>query len=127
MTRTRREMTGRKAAADPCDRVRGPSDQPVGLPPEIEDELKKLPRHVTRRQLAKIITQFLYPISHRSLEPWPLSVRLINGYACISTREGLTFAYRKFAEAPLRIGGGKNTVRAEEAQQGKEAKAAAPD
>ena len=75
------------------------------LPDYIERELERLPRYVPRRQLAEIITKLLFPISRRSLEVWPLRWRLVNGYACASTREGVTIAWGKFNSAPSRLAG----------------------
>jgi hypothetical protein len=51
------------------------------LPEYILSELPNLPRHGDRKTLAPIITKLVFPVSHRSLEIWPLRWRFVNGAA----------------------------------------------
>jgi hypothetical protein len=75
------------------------------LPESLRAELPSLPRFADRRALAPIISRLLFPVSHRTLEVWPLRWRLVNGRAVTDVAEALALAYRKFAAAPVVIGG----------------------
>ena len=75
------------------------------LPERLRAELPSLPRVADRRALAPIITRLLFPVSHRTLETWPLRWRLVNGHAVADVAEALALAYRRFAAAPVLIGG----------------------
>jgi hypothetical protein len=81
------------------------SSAAVELPPHLKDLLKELPLHVNRRTGAELITKYLFPVSHRSLEAWPVSSRFVNRQAVIETEELFKQAYAKFAAAPLVKGG----------------------
>ena len=76
------------------------------LPEYIVSELPNLPRHGDRKMLAPIITKFVFPVSHRSLEIWPLKWRHVNGHAVAETTEALAHAWRKFNSAPATMSGG---------------------
>ena len=75
------------------------------LPPYIVDELSNLPRHADRKTLADIITRLLFPVSHRSLEIWPLRWRFVNGHALAETYEAVAHAWHKFNAAPSMMKG----------------------
>jgi hypothetical protein len=75
------------------------------LPEFIVNELPNLPRHADRKTLADIITRLLFPVSHRSLEIWPLRWRFVNGHALAETYEALAHAWRKFNAAPAMMNG----------------------
>jgi len=76
---------------------------PVPLPPTPDQE--QLPRVGDRRLLAALHYHYYGPISHRSIERWPLSWRIVNGSAVSSVREFLEEAQRRFDAAPLVMGG----------------------
>jgi hypothetical protein len=75
------------------------------LPPHIVEVLKELPRYVNRRTGAELVTKHLFPVSHRSLETWPISTRLVNNQAIMETEELFKRAWTMFAAAPLIKGG----------------------
>ena len=50
--------------------------------------------------LAPIITKLVFPVSHRSLEIWPLRWRFVNGHAVAETYEALAHAWRKNSIPP---------------------------
>lgn len=61
----------------------------------------ELPPRVDRATAAKIVTARYFPVSHRSLEVWPLSIRRVNGRALIETAELLAVAQAKLDAAPV--------------------------
>ena len=71
----------------------------------IAPALAGLPARVTRRVGAKIITDQLFPVSHRTLEAWPVRVQRVNGKALMDTAELLAFARSKLDAAPVIQGG----------------------
>lgn len=72
----------------------------------ITDEvLKSLPPRMDRRTGAALISRHLFPISHRTLERWPVAWRHINGRALVETAELFAEAQRRFEEAPAIRGG----------------------
>jgi hypothetical protein len=93
----------------PCNNSSAPATGfgggPDILSEELRAELKSLPRFADRRALAPIISRLLFPVSHRTLEVWPLKWRLVNGRAVADVAEALALAYRKFAAAPVVLGG----------------------
>lgn len=64
-----------------------------------------LPPRMDRRMAAAVISRFYFPISHRTLETWPIRWRLVNGKALAETEEILAFAASKLAVAPVIRGG----------------------
>jgi hypothetical protein len=78
------------------------------LPDYILSELPNLPRFADRKALATLITRFLYPVSPRSLEAWPLNLRIVNGHAVAEVSETLAYAWRKFDAAPVTMSGRKS-------------------
>ncbi len=72
------------------------------------DTAPVLPARVDRRRGAAIITHRYFPVSHRTLESWPLTWRRVNGRALVDTAELLAFAEAKLAAAPPVRGGKRN-------------------
>src|SRR3954453_18039410 len=68
------------------------------LPPD-------LPRRADRRTGAKLVTQHFFPVSHRTLEAWPLTWRRVNGKAVCETAELFELAEAKLIAAPAVRGG----------------------
>jgi hypothetical protein len=67
-----------------------------------------LPRNADRRTLAAIISHEFFPISHRTIERWPLVVRRVNGHAITKTSDGLTIAENKLSKArSYKLGSGR--------------------
>jgi hypothetical protein len=64
-----------------------------------------LPARVCRRMAAQIVTRIFFPVSHRTLERWPVTWRRINGRALVDTSELLAEAQRRLDEATAIIGG----------------------
>lgn len=64
-----------------------------------------LPVRVCRRTGAKIVTDKFFPISHRTLERWPLKWRRVNGRALVDTSDLLAEAQRRVDEAAEVMGG----------------------
>ena len=58
-----------------------------------------LPRYADRKTLAAIITHNFFPISHRTLQTWPLTVRRPNRAAVYEVAEALEFAEQKLEGA----------------------------
>ena len=58
-----------------------------------------LPRYADRKTLAAIITHNFFPISHRTLQTWPLTVRRPNRAAVYEVAEALEFAEQKMEGA----------------------------
>ena len=61
--------------------------------------ISDLPARLDRRMAAKVITHHFFPVSHRTLETWPVRWRLVNGKALADTEEILAFAAAKLANA----------------------------
>jgi hypothetical protein len=75
------------------------------LPSDLQEVVAQHPPNVDRRTGAQLITKHLFPVSHRSLEAWPLPTRHVNGKAVVPTEVLFKVAYAKFAAAPVVIGG----------------------
>ena len=58
-----------------------------------------LPRYADRKTLAAIITHNFFPLSHRTLQTWPLTVRRPNRAAVYEVAEELTYAEQKMEDA----------------------------
>ncbi len=59
-----------------------------------------LPVRVDRRTAAALVTQLFFPVSHRTVEAWPLTIRRVNGKATVETAELFAFAEAKLDAAP---------------------------
>ena len=68
----------------------------------------KLPVRVNRKVGASIISHYLFPISPRTLERWPVSWRRLNGRALVETDELLSEAQRRVDAAACIRGGARN-------------------
>lgn len=65
---------------------------------------EKLPVRVGRRVAAEIVTDLFFPVSHRTLERWPLKWRRVNGRSLVETSVLLAEAQRRVDEAPEVMG-----------------------
>lgn len=70
----------------------------------IEDAM---PVRVCRRTAAQIVTRKFFPISHRTLERWPLKWKRVNGRALVETSDLLAEAQRRLDAASDILGGGQ--------------------
>ncbi len=68
-------------------------------------DLTTLPARVDRRAGAALVGRFYFPVSHRTLEAWPLSWRRVNGKAVCETAELFAAARVKLDAAPTIRGG----------------------
>jgi hypothetical protein len=75
--------------------------QDAGVPPG-------LPQRVDRRTAAALLTQHMFPVSHRTLEAWPLAWRVVNGKAVVKTEDLFAVAEAKLAAAPSIRGRARN-------------------
>lgn len=75
-------------------------------------DLSDFPARVDREAGAAIITKLLFPVSKRTIEAWPLTVRRVNNRAVYETRELLDYARAMFDAAPAIRGGRKRTKQA---------------
>lgn len=63
------------------------------------------PAQVDRKAGAALVTQHYFPVSHRTLEAWPLTWRHVNGKAVCETAELFALAEAKLNAAPPIRGG----------------------
>ncbi len=75
------------------------------LPNELLDVLAAHPLNVDRRTGAALISRYLFPVSHRRLEAWPLPIRHVNGRGMVPTMKLFEVAYEKLSTAPVVMGG----------------------
>ena len=68
-------------------------------------DLSQLPARVDRKRGAELVTRFFFPVSHRTLERWPLPVRHVNGKAVMETRDLLAMAAAELEAAPFLANG----------------------
>jgi hypothetical protein len=66
-----------------------------------------LPRFADRKTLAAIITHHYFPVSHRTIQTWPLTVRRPNRAAVYDVAEAMEFAEQKLADATCYKQGGR--------------------
>jgi hypothetical protein len=55
-----------------------PYSHALALPVELAELVDRLPPNLTRQQGAQVITQYLFPVHHRTPER-PVSTRRVNG------------------------------------------------
>jgi hypothetical protein len=79
--------------------------KPQKRPPDTD--VHGHPARVDRKRGAQIITDLYFPISHRTLEAWPITWRYVNGRATCDTGELLALAEAKLNAAPPLMGGRK--------------------
>lgn len=70
------------------------------------------PVRVDRRAAAELVTRLFFPVSPRTVEAWPLTVRRVNGKATIETAELFAFAQAKLDAAPPIRGGRRRAATA---------------
>lgn len=75
------------------------------LPSELIDLLADLPVNVGKKTGADLIVRYFFPISHRTLERWPLGWRYVNGQAITSTADLFREAHQRLTAAPKVRGG----------------------
>ncbi|MBP0463083.1 hypothetical protein J5Y09_04100 [Roseomonas sp. PWR1] len=63
------------------------------------------PKLVDRKRAAALVNERYFPISPRTLEAWPLTLRRVNGKALIDTAELFKLAEERIAAAPVTRGG----------------------
>ncbi|WP_376091244.1 hypothetical protein ACE7GA_21370 [Roseomonas sp. CCTCC AB2023176] len=74
--------------------------------PDLSALLPTLPPAVTRRHGAELLRRHLgFPVSPRSLERWPVPVRLVNGKATLPTYPLFAEAVKRINAAPVLMGG----------------------
>lgn len=71
-----------------------------------EPKIDELPVRVARPTGAMLVTRYFFPVSPRTLEAWPLTVRHVNGKALIDTSELFAVAQSKL-DASLPLKGGR--------------------
>ena len=81
----------------------------AALPARLLAILADLPENVDRKVAADLITRHFFPVSHRSLESWPVPVRLVNGRAVSPTAKWFELAHAKLEAAPVVMAGRKAT------------------
>lgn len=72
-------------------------------------DLSTLPVNVDRQRGAALVTRYLFPVSHRTLERWPLTGRVVNGRLVFPTAELFAHA-RTLMDAAPPIRGGKRAA-----------------
>jgi hypothetical protein len=83
----------------------GATPTTIPLPPELVRILESLPPNVDRRTGADLLSRHLFPVSHRTLEAWPLPTRRVNGKAVVPTVELFRIAHAMLAASPVIMGG----------------------
>jgi hypothetical protein len=68
------------------------------------------PVRVDRRRAAELVTERYFPVSHRTIEAWPLLVRHVNGKATVETTDLFAHAQALLDAAP-KIRGGRSRAR----------------
>lgn len=63
------------------------------------------PKYADRKTLAKIISFECFPVSHRTIQTWPLTVRRPNRAAVFEVAEALEYAKAKLECAPCYVQG----------------------
>jgi hypothetical protein len=84
----------------------------TSLPQHLLEVLGDLPANIDRRTGAGLVTRYLFPVSHRSLEAWPLPTRRVNGKAVVATVVLFEIAFAKLSAAPVVMGGRRDAQRA---------------
>ncbi|MFC0389485.1 hypothetical protein ACFFIC_28645 [Roseomonas vinacea] len=82
----------------------------AALPPE--PDLSVLPRYVDRQRGAEFVTRYFFPISHRTMERWPLTGKVVNGRLVFLTADLFAMAQEKMDAAPTIKGGPATANRA---------------
>lgn len=77
--------------------------------PSVVPDLATLPVNLDRQRGAALVTRYFFPVSHRTLERWPLTGRVVNGRLVFPTAELFAHA-RALMEAAPPIRGGKRAA-----------------
>jgi hypothetical protein len=83
----------------------------AALPPRLVAVAAAGPVYVERRTGADSVTQHVTPVSHRTLESWPLPWWRVNGKATTLLIVLLAVAYSKLASAPMVMSGRRRVTR----------------
>jgi len=75
------------------------------LPRRLVDVLASVPVYSDRRSGAILLTRYLFPVSHRSLETWPLPWQHANGRSITPTVVLFAVGHAKLDAAPVIMGG----------------------
>ena len=75
------------------------------LPQRLMDVAALAPVFVDRKVGATLLTRNAIPVSHRSLEAWPLPWQRANGRALTPSIAMLALAHEKMVRAPVVMGG----------------------
>jgi hypothetical protein len=75
------------------------------LPERLMNVVASAPVYSGRRSGADLLTQHVFPVSHRSLEVWPIPWQHVNGKAIAPTVVYFAVGYSKLVAAPLLMGG----------------------
>lgn len=75
----------------------------------VTQDLTNLPARVDRRAGAELLTLHFFPVSHRTLEAWPLTWRHVNGKAVCETAELFEVARAKLEASPP-VRGGRRAI-----------------
>jgi hypothetical protein len=70
----------------------------VSVDEVIKEE--RLPAYINRRTAAEVISRHFFPVSHRTLEIWPVTYFLVNNKAMTDTK-GILAVAREKIEASL--------------------------
>ena len=81
----------------------------ISLAASSVPDLSALPVNVDRRTGAELVTRYLFLVSHRTLERWPLTGRVVNGRLVFATAELFAHA-RALMDAAPAIRGGKRAA-----------------
>jgi hypothetical protein len=71
----------------------------------LDGLLANYPTRATRKAGAEWVSRLFFPVSHRTLEAWPLTWRRVNGKAVVETAELFAVAKAKLESAPAIRGG----------------------
>ncbi len=82
----------------------------TALTPPEQFDVRSHPTRVDRRAGADLVTRHFFPVSHRTLEAWPLTWRHVNGKAVCETTELFAVA-RAMLDAAPPIRGGRRSDR----------------
>ncbi|WP_424139095.1 hypothetical protein [Roseomonas chloroacetimidivorans] len=73
-------------------------------------DLSSYPVNVTRQRGAELVTHHFFPVSHRTLERWPITGKVVGGRMVFRTADLFAIAQQKMDEAPLvRSGSAKSS------------------
>ena len=74
--------------------------------PIIEElDVADFPARVSRRMAAAIVTRHFFPISHRTIEAWPVPWTQVNGRCVVKTTDLVAYARALLAAGPTLRGG----------------------